>query len=205
MPFLDEQELLSLQEEIHKANVEKEEAETELETIEKELRKTKRSSRKINVLFGILSGVALALVAYFLINKGNANISGGNSASSIDIAKIKKEEAIRVIDSLQNLNEDTAEQLNSLEDDINSVKAGINNETIYSVQVGVFSKNKYALLSETLAGTTSQGEIFKYSVGLFKTLKEAQEFRKQIVKIGFEDAFVASYINGKRQKIHKPN
>ncbi|PHO01812.1 sporulation protein, partial [Rhodobacteraceae bacterium 4F10] len=42
----------------------------------------------------------------------------------------------------------------------------------------------------------------KYSLGLYTTLDEAKGLQKELIKIGFNDAFVASYINGKRQKIH---
>jgi hypothetical protein len=35
-------------------------------------------------------------------------------------------------------------------------------------------------------------------------LEEARSFRYQLVKMGFEDAFVASYQDGKRIKIEDP-
>ena len=60
------------------------------------------------------------------------------------------------------------------------------------------------ILSKTIAGTLSNEEYLRYSIGLFSTLKEAQNFRRQLLRLGFDDAFVASYINGERQEIHKP-
>lgn len=202
MPFLNEEELLSLKGEIEKANDEKDELETDLEKVEEELSSVKKSSRKINLLFGILSGLAMALALFFYMNSGNKGVS------SYEIAEIKKMEAERVIDSLQSVQSESTESnsnSNSIESDIDTMKSSVNNETVYSVQIGAFSENRYPLLSEIIAGTASQADLLKYSVGLFKTLKEAQDFRRELVKIGFNDAFVASYINGKRQQIEHPN
>ena len=60
------------------------------------------------------------------------------------------------------------------------------------------------MISEnTLVGIASKNdELFKYSIGLFEALSEAKKMKTELVKIGFQDAFVASYINGERQKIH---
>ena len=106
---------------------------------------------------------------------------------------------------MKNKDLNTNNEANSVDDSINTIKNNINGEKIYSVQIGAFSENSYTLLSETLAGISSNGELFKYSIGLFKTLSEAQDFRKELVKIGFEDAFVASYVNGVRKGIENPN
>jgi hypothetical protein len=46
--------------------------------------------------------------------------------------------------------------------------------------------------------------FYSYSLGNFATLDEAQKFRKQLVDMGFDDAFVASYKEGKRIKIEDP-
>lgn len=40
--------------------------------------------------------------------------------------------------------------------------------------------------------------FYAYSVGNFETLEEAQKFRQELVAMGFNDAFVASYRDGKR-------
>lgn len=201
MPFLDEQELASLQQEIHDANVTKDELENELTTQKDELTRVKRKSRGTNLFFGILSGIGLGLATFLFVNKSNL----GKKNNTVAFNKQEKQRLIDSIINTQQIEDDTTEDINSVEDDMATVNDNVSNETIYSVQVGVFSKNKYPLLSETFLGTTSQGNIFKYSVGLFETLKEAQDFRRQLVKIGFRDAFVASYKNGERLQIHRPN
>ena len=46
-----------------------------------------------------------------------------------------------------------------------------------------------------------EGGFYKYSLGAFETLEEAQYFRKNVLNLGFHDAFVASYQNGQRLNI----
>lgn len=201
MPFLDEQELASLQQEIHDANVKRDELEGELDQQKKELSGIKSKARGTNIFFALLSGIAFALATFLYLNKSSL----GGSDNSFDATAFKQEEKARLLDSIANAQEDEIQDISTIEEDMDSFSNSTNNQTLYSVQIGVFSKKKFPLLSETIAGTTSQGNVFKYSLGLFKTLKEAQDFRRELLKVGFRDAFVASYINGERQKIHKPN
>ena len=56
----------------------------------------------------------------------------------------------------------------------------------------------------THQGAVKTNPFYSYSLGNFETLKEAQNFRKQLVDIGFDDAFVASYKEGKRIQIEDP-
>lgn len=204
MPFLSEQELNSLQQEIEDADIRTEEIKKELK---KELIKTKKKVKGVTIFFAVLAGLGIAVAVFFYQKKGS-------SLSSIEVERIKKDEALRVIDSISNLSheydKDTEEsnddnQTNSIDESITEVKNNIHNQTVYSVQVGVFSENKFPVLSESIAGISLQGDYFKYSFGLFETLNEAQEFRRNLVQIGFRDAFVASYINGERQQIELPD
>lgn len=199
MPYLNDQELELLQEEIKELNSKKEELEEVLKEKEEEIGDVKSTARNRNILLSFLSGVAIAFAIYFY----------KNTSGSMDINAIKKAEMTRVIDSIAIANEDDGNYENdedsvSLSEGIAAIKNNIKDEVVYSVQVGAFTEKRYPLLSETIAGTLSKEEYLRYSIGLFSTLKEAQNFRKQLLKIGFDDAFVASYINGKRQKIQTP-
>lgn len=160
------------------------------------LKRIKKSKTTQNIILSILTGIALAFAYYFYNNGSN---------TTLDINKIKQLEATRVIDSIGALNSNVTSTSNAFDKNIQALKNTIKNEKIYSVQIGAFSDNEYTLLSETLAGTASNLEMFKYSIGLFKTLQEAQDFRRELLKIGFKDAFVASYIDGIRQEIEHPN
>lgn len=82
----------------------------------------------------------------------------------------------------------------------------IGDTTIYAVQIGAFVNNDIELFSDSFTQFReykSDG-FYKYSLGAFETLNEAQEFREKVINIGFQDAFVASFVNGERVAIEKP-
>ena len=85
-------------------------------------------------------------------------------------------------------------------------KEFLEKEKIYSVQVKSFVENNATLASEALTNTlfVKTNPFYAYSLGNFETLEEARRFRKQLVNMGFKDAFVASYQDGKRVKIEDP-
>ncbi len=204
MPFLNDQEYEDLQEQIKSLNSKNEDLETELSDKEEELGDVKSTARNRNILLSFLSGVSIAAAVYFFQNQ---------SGSNVDVSEIKRAEATRVLDSIADLTADNDFNDDSdndngdgtgLESGISKIKQNIANEVVYSVQIGAFTNKKYPLLSKTIAGTLSNEEYLRYSIGLFSTLKEAQNFRRQLLRLGFDDAFVASYINGERQEIHKP-
>lgn len=205
MPFLDEQELASLHQEIHDANVKKDEIEIELNKKEEKLANTKRKALGINLFFATLAGFAIAGFLFLYQQKNNE--SSSNSLSDADIKTIQQETTTYVLDSIANIaSEDIENDTESIDKTVETIKNNTQGEEVYSVQIGVFSENKQAVLSKTLAGVTSSPKegLIKYSLGLFKTLEEAQELRKSLVKIGFEDAFVATYVNGERKRIENP-
>ncbi len=208
MPLLNDQEYEDLQQQIKNLNSKNEELETEISEKTEELGDVKSTARNRNILLSFLSGISIAAAVYFYQNQ---------SPSSVNIDEIKRAEATRVLDSISDLtsdgdysNEDYGDGeidesgSTGLQSGISKIKNNVKNEIVYSVQIGAFSNKKYPLLSKTIAGTLSNEEYLRYSIGLFSTLKEAQNFRRQLLKIGFRDAFVASYVNGKRKEIHKP-
>lgn len=78
-------------------------------------------------------------------------------------------------------------------------------KTIYAVQVAAFEEKGIELYSSNLIqfSENQNDDFYKYSLGAFETLDEAQQFRKELLKLGFRDAFVASYKNGNRLKIEE--
>lgn len=81
----------------------------------------------------------------------------------------------------------------------------ITSDTIYSVQTGMLPIESTGLLSAGLSNGlfVEAHPYMKYSIGLYQTFEEANALRKGLVKIGFSDAFVASYKGTTRIKIHK--
>ncbi|AZJ31709.1 MULTISPECIES: SPOR domain-containing protein [Tenacibaculum] len=211
MPFIEEEKFKLIQEDLDNAKLKREEAESELSSTQEELAALKKSSKTLPIFLGLLLGLALGAAYYFYVNGGDSAIN------NLDVESIKKKEAYRVLDSINRAqaraarnNEESSDNINDISSNINTetitneVTENINGKTIYSVQIGVLSENKYPLLSsEVIPSTvTTNDGYFKYSLGLYTTLDEAKDLQKELIKIGFNDAFVASYINGERQKIH---
>lgn len=210
MPFIEESKYQLMQQDMDDTKLKLEAAEREITEFEEQFAHQKQKSRTFIILLGIFFGLACGII--FLMLNGTIGTTGKSEAKEINITAIKAKEEQRVIDSLRRLelskkaktvdnNSLTATNIDSQSDKVSSKTNG---KTIYSVQIGVFSKSKNPMISSDLtAGIIAPADgYFKYSVGLFTTLKEAKNMRRELVKIGFDDAFVASYINGKRQKIH---
>ncbi|WP_425658577.1 hypothetical protein [Tenacibaculum ascidiaceicola] len=214
MPFIEEEKFKLMHEDLDNAKLKREEAESELSSTQEELAALKKSSKTLPIFLGLLLGLALGAAYYFYANGGSSAIN------NIDIEAVKKKEAYRVLDSINRAQARAARNAEESDSDVSSnsnsnsdintetladeVVQNTNGQTIYSVQIGVLSENKYPLLSsEVIPSTvTTYDGYFKYSLGLYTTLDEAKGLQKELIKIGFNDAFVASYINGKRQKIH---
>ncbi|WP_299158074.1 SPOR domain-containing protein [uncultured Tenacibaculum sp.] len=210
MPFIEEEKFKLIQEDLDNSKLKREEAENELTQTQDEFNSFKKKSKIIPIVLGLLLGASLG-AAYYFYNNSNG---GGSFSSTDEIATIKKNEGIRVLDSVKRAqarakrkaksNAKSGISTKSLEKAASETNKNISGETIYSVQIGVFSKSKHPLLSsKTIPSTvTSSDGYFKYSLGLFSTLKEAKNLKNELIKVGFKDAFVASYVDGKRQKIH---
>ncbi|WP_233862489.1 hypothetical protein [Tenacibaculum piscium] len=207
-----EEKLIKAQEELAEIQEEKEESGDDLTEVQEKLTELKSKYKTTSMVLGILLGLSLGACYYFY------NLSNESSSFSDDkIAMIKSTENSRVLDSIERAN---IRALRNSDDTENNQRTGINSEnldqtieqvstntageTIYSVQIGVFQKNRFPLLStQTIPSiVTSDNGYFKYSLGLFTTLNEAKKLKKELIKLGISDAFVASYVDGTRQKIH---
>lgn len=81
----------------------------------------------------------------------------------------------------------------------------LDNDTIYSVQTGMLPIETTGLLSSGLSNALiiEARPYLKFSIGLYETYEEANALRRGLVKLGFTDAFVASYKGTTRLKIHR--
>ena len=198
MPFIEESDLLELHKDIDKAQIINERLLDQIKFKNKEL---KRSRVQRNVLAGI---TGLFLIGTLAITAFTAGLSqnGYNAQEQYVLSDIDSLDAIKSrIDNLKTQNEEL-----SLIKEYYLAKEFLEKEKIYSVQVKSFVDNNVTLASEALTNTmfVKTNPFFSYSLGNFGTLQEAQLFRKQLVDIGFQDAFVASYKDGKRLQIEDP-
>ncbi|MFD2098775.1 SPOR domain-containing protein [Flagellimonas iocasae] len=200
MPFIEESDLLDLHKDIDKAQIINERLLDQIKYKNKDLRKIRLQR---NVLLGI---TGLFVIGVLAITSFTAGLSSKNSFENNQnnhlLVSIDSLDAIKTrIDNLKEQNEEL-----SLVREFYLAKAFIDKEKIYSVQVKSFVDNNVTLASEALTNTlfVKTNPFYAYSLGNFETLDEAQSFRKQLVQMGFKDAFVASYQDGKRIQIEDP-
>ena len=197
MPFIEESDLLELHKDIDKAQIINERLLDQIKYKNKELR---RSKIQRNVLAGI---TALFLISTLVFTSFTAGLSSSKEFDDTNLlVSIDSLDAIKSrIDNLEQQNNEL-----SLVKEFYLAKKFLEKEKIYSVQVKSFVDNNVTLASEALTNTlfVKTNPFYSYSLGNFETLEEAQSFRFQLVKMGFDDAFVASYQDGKRVKIEDP-
>ena len=77
---------------------------------------------------------------------------------------------------------------------------------IFKVQIGAFRKpipqNLFQGMSPITGETTSQGFI-RYTAGLFEKYATADKVKNKIIDLGYKDAFVVAFLNGKRIPINQ--
>lgn len=72
---------------------------------------------------------------------------------------------------------------------------------LYTIQIGVFNKQATKLqlrgLSPVNTEQVSNG-LYRYTAGIYSSAERALEAKLKVVDVGFRDAFVSAYIDGKR-------
>lgn len=198
MPFIEESDLLELHKDIDKAQIINERLLDQIKFKNKEI-KSKKIQR--NVLAGITGAFLLATLA---VTSFTAGLSSSNSYDNQNSLLVSLDSLDAYKTRMANLKVKNEEL--SLVKEFYLAKNFIDKEKVYSVQVKSFVENNMTLASESLTNTlfVKTNPFYSYSLGNFETLVEAREFRNQLVDMGFEDAFVASYKEGKRLKIEDP-
>ncbi|MCK0156635.1 SPOR domain-containing protein [Cellulophaga sp. F20128] len=200
MPFIEESDLLELHKDIDKAQQMNERLLDQVKIKNKELKNKKTQRNILGLITGVFLLGTIALTSFTLgLSKSKAFDSSTNtnllvSIDSLDVIKSR----------INNLKEQNQEL--SLVSEFYLAKSILNKEKIYSVQIKTFVDNNITLSSESLANTlfVKNNPFYSYSIGNFETIEEARSFRYQLVKMGFDDAFVASYQDGKRIQIEDP-
>lgn len=198
MPFIEESDLLELHKDIDKAQIINERLLDQIKYKNKEL---KRSKIQRNILAGFTGIFLIAALAFTSFTAGLSSSKEFDDRQNL-LVSIDSLDAIKSrIDNLEQQNDEL-----SLVKEFYLAKKFLEKEKIYSVQVKSFVDNNVTLASEALTNTlfVKTNPFYSYSLGNFETLKEAQSFRYQLVKMGFKDAFVASYQDGKRLQIEPP-
>ena len=200
MPFIEESDLLELHKDIDKAQIINERL---LDQIKLKNKEVKRNKLQRNILAGITTLFLIGTLALLAFSAGKySNASAAYENPNHLLVSIDSLDAIKArIDNLKEKNEEL-----SLVKEFYLAKKFLAKEKIYSVQIKSFVDNNLTLTSEALTNTlfVKTNPFYSYSLGNFETLEEARSFRYQLVKMGFKDAFVASYQDGKRIAIEDP-
>ena len=123
----------------------------------------------------------------------------------------EKEEALVSNDEVLGLKQQI-EELNAENQELRKIeefylaKRLLENDTIYTVQTGMIPMDSTSFISQGLSNGMfiEARPYFKYSIGLYETYEEANALRRGLVKLGFTDAFIASYKGTTRLQIHRP-
>ncbi|QLE02521.1 SPOR domain-containing protein [Galbibacter sp. BG1] len=200
MPYIDENHLVNL----HKTIESKEVTE---ERLLNELRKQRAEKAAIYRTKNIFKWCALSLLAVFLLGivlyfaKPSVFINDKylQTKNKVIIEKSDLKEYQKEISQLQSQIKNPNTELNTVD------HRNLDSEVIYAVQVAALENKDLSLYSEELRNINQYKDkaYNKYSLGNFISLEDAKTFRKELIALGFEDAFVASYKNGKRLKIEE--
>ena len=198
MPFIEENDLLDLHKDIEKSQIINERLLDQVGFKNKDL-------KKLKIQRNVLAGITFL---FLLISFGLWGLFSGLRTSNDFRGQETLAEAVDSLDTfksrINSLKEKNQEL--SLVKEFYLAKEFLKKEKIYSVQVKSFVDNNATLASEALTNTlfVKTNPFYAYSLGNFETIDEARRFRKQLVNMGFKDAFVASYKDGKRVKIEDP-
>ncbi|WP_299247001.1 SPOR domain-containing protein [uncultured Aquimarina sp.] len=203
MPYISDDELLDFQVQIDEAKEEK--RVTDYAHI-KALRDEQENARKFKIatiILGIIALLGVAGTVYFMgFNTSDGMISKSESNKQSAMLKNKITE---LEETIKNLSMDQEINASGNEIDDEEEKASLQNELIYAVQIGAFEEKDLSLYSDKFVNfkEIKAGSFNKYALGNFASLSEAKKFRRELVRLGFRGAFIASYQNGQRIKIEE--
>lgn len=198
MPFIEENDLLDLHKDIEKAQIINERLLDQIKFKNKDLKKLKIQRYLLIGVMAIFLIGALGMVAYFTGVNAHSELYEDQIATNVN----ELEETKQRLEFLKEHNEEL-----SLVKEYYLARKLLDKEKVYSVQVKSLIDSNIPLSPGALTNThlVKTNPYFAYSIGTFETLEEAQKFRLHLVDIGFNDAFVASYQNGKRLQIERPD
>ncbi len=194
MPFIEESDLLELHKDIDKAQIINERL---LDQIKHKNQELKRKGIQRNIFAAV---TVLFLIAALAVTSFSMGLSSGPKAKDMAGVWDSIDAMDRRMSSLRKQNEEL-----SLVREFYLAKEFLEKEKIYSVQVKAFVDKNFNLAPEALTNTilVKNNPFYGYSLGNFETLEEARNFRDELVNMGFTDACVASYQDGKRIAIEE--
>ena len=201
MPFIEEDNLLDLYKKIDKSEANNLRLQDQISYKNREVSKSVKQ-RNIFIITGVICAIICAIVISFSL--GVRNTVNNLKATSADKVTIP-------LDSIESL-KNKARILTMQNDQLNAVrefylaKNLLDGKKIYTIQLSAIEQSHLSLLPLSFSNIRliKNNEYLSLSLGAFETIKEAQTFRYELVKIGFEEVFIISYKEGKRIQIEEP-
>ncbi|WP_459209193.1 hypothetical protein [Aquimarina rhabdastrellae] len=231
MPEIREEDLVALYDQINDAENKKAELEYIVDYKEKKIVKSyKEKKTLIAIILGVIIINILSFGYLIYVDKIQLSTPEKKQVATQEVEEItplkeisEQEETTTVIDSISQdtisnnggeaiLSEEEKlviqEEKEKLEElrEFYLAKNLLDKEKIYTVQISaIASENQeISLISDNLSNHRiyRDNEYLKFSLGIFETLAEAQEFRKILIDTGFRKGiFIISYKNGRRLQI----
>ena len=201
MPFIEEDNLLDLYKKIDKSEASNLRLQDQIFYKNREVKKSVKQ-RNLFGIIGLICIVVCAIVIAFSLGVRN----------TVNSFKAISEDKVTVpIDSIESL-KDRIRTLETRNNELNAVREFylarnlLDGKKVYTVQISAVEQSHISLLPLSISNMRliKNNEFISMSLGIFETLSEAQNFRYEIAKLGFEEAFIISYKEGKRIKIEEP-
>lgn len=200
MPYIEEEQLIELEDDLKKSQLINESLVEQLDIKNLHLQRRDKQKLFLSITSLILLLCCTSLVFFFKNANGSKNSEAKAAANKA------------YIDSMTTLNAriEALKQENQVLTELRELYLARNflkNDTIYSVQIKSLSENKISMASNTFTNTiiSKNHPYLSFSLGVFETVEEARAFQNSLKKLGFTDAFVASYQEGKRIRIEPKN
>lgn len=160
----------------------------QLYALEKRLKKSRKLTRFVSGLFIIMFIVAALLGIYIVMSEISQPLFG-------KWPKIQKErdQLLAEKESLQNTL-DSVSYANKVLLEYSDTATGL----YYDVQIGAFRDFNLGTYREELRGLGIEtiGDVNKYTLGRFATFDRAAAFRKDMLRLGIDSAFIIAHLNG---------
>lgn len=192
MPYITEEDLSELHKNIDFKEAQSSKLEEQLIIVKEDREKEKKDKGVLlGIAIGLLALLILGIVLFFTIGRTNT------TQEQEGMYVLSEEEYQQLVNSSNDTVATTT--------DVVYEQESISDQVVYAVQLGAFQDKKISLYSDSFIQFKEvlDDEFYKYTMGAFETLEEAQVFRKEIVRLGFKDTFIASYNNGERLAIEE--
>ncbi|WP_025667608.1 SPOR domain-containing protein [Aquimarina megaterium] len=201
MPFITDEELQGFKDQIEKAEESKRAVDYARDKAVKDEKENSRKFKIATIILGIIALLGVAGTVYFMnFNTPENMVTKKKHTSEVTTRDTKIAELTETVKNLS-----MNQELNAN----NSTGVGngrsLQDELVYAVQIGAFESIDLSMYSENFVNfrQIKSGGFNKYALGNFETLNEAKKFRRELVRLGFRNAFIASYQNGERLQIEE--